>query len=123
MVINRQETSPMQYSTRWRMSVPEVRQRVSTVARTRPLRGKDMFAAKTRRRLSLLLMTVLLIAHLTPVRAEVVLQGSSTPLPGPAITVNGNVGQTRGSNLFQSFSVFNILRPGTAASGLVVTAQ
>jgi filamentous hemagglutinin family protein len=82
-----------------------------------------MFAAKTRRKLSLLLMGALLIAYLTPVRAEVILQGSSTPLPGPAIMVNGNVGQTRGSNLFHSFSVFNILRAGPSASGLVVPAQ
>ena len=52
-----------------------------------------------------------------------ILQGSSTPLPGPAITVNGNVGQTRGNNLFHSFSVFNILRAGPSASGLVVPAQ
>ena len=40
------------------------------------------------------------------------LNRASTALPGPAITVNGNVGQTRGSNLFHSFSVFNILRAG-----------
>ena len=65
----------------------------------------------------------MIVACLTPVRAEVVLQGSSTPLPGPAITVNGNVGQTRGNNLFHSFSVFNILRAGPSASGLVVPAQ
>ena len=83
-----------------------------------------MFAAKIRRSLPLLLTGALLIvACLTPVRAEVMLQGSSTPLPGPAITVNGNVGQTRGNNLFHSFSVFNILRAGTSASGRVVPAQ
>src|SRR5262249_26823568 len=84
-----------------------------------------MFSEKIRRCLPPLLMGALLIvAHLTPVRAEVVLQGSSTPLPGArmgnqsVITVKGDDGQTRGSNLFQSFSVFNILRPGTSASGL-----
>src|SRR5215831_7867032 len=86
-----------------------------------------MFAEKMRRSLPLQLMGALLIvACVTPVRAEVVLQGASTPLPGtptgnPArsvITVNGNVGQTRGSNLFHSFSVFNILRPGMSPSGL-----
>ena len=71
-----------------------------------------MFAAKIRRSLPLLLMGALLIAYPTSVRAEVVLQGASTPLPGPAITVNGNVGQTRGNNLFHSFSIFNILRAG-----------
>jgi filamentous hemagglutinin family protein len=72
-----------------------------------------MLAEKIRRSLPLQLMGALLIvACVTPVRAEVVLQGSSTPLPGPAITVNGNVGQTRGNNLFHSFSVFNILRAG-----------
>ena len=65
----------------------------------------------------------MIVAYLTPVRAEVVLQGASTPLPGPAITVNGNVGQTRGNNLFHSFSIFNILRAGRSASGLVVPAQ
>jgi filamentous hemagglutinin family protein len=83
-----------------------------------------MFAQKIRRSLRPLLTGALLTAAcLTSVRAEVVLQGSSTPLPGPAITVNGNIGQTRGSNLFHSFSVFNILRPGTSASGLVVPQQ
>ena len=70
-----------------------------------------MLPAKIRRSLPLQLIGALLIvAYLTPVRAEVVLNGASTALPGPAITVNGNVGQTRGSNLFHSFSVFNILR-------------
>jgi len=83
-----------------------------------------MFARKIRRSLpSLLTGALLIVAYLTPVRAEVVLHGATTPLPGPAITVNGNVGQTRGNNLFQSFSVFNILRAGTSASGLVVPAQ
>ena len=83
-----------------------------------------MFARKIRRSLSPLLTGALLTAAcLTPVRAEVILQGSSTPLPGPAITVNGNVGQTRGNNLFHSFSVFNILRAGPSASGRVVPAQ
>ena len=82
-----------------------------------------MFAAKTRRRLSLLLMGALLIAYLTPVRAEVVLHGSGAALPGPAITVSGNVGQTRGNNLFHSFSVFNVLRAGSTASGQVIPAQ
>jgi filamentous hemagglutinin family protein len=89
-----------------------------------------MFVAKIRWSLSPLLTGALLtVACLTPVRAEVILQGSSTPLPGiptgnqSVITVNGNVGQTRGSNLFQSFSVFNILRAGTSASGLVVPMQ
>jgi filamentous hemagglutinin family protein len=72
-----------------------------------------MFAEKMRRSSPPLLMGALLIvAYITPVRAEVVLQGSNTPLPGPSITVNGNFGQTRGSNLFHSFSVFNILRAG-----------
>src|SRR5215471_15209945 len=70
-----------------------------------------MFAEKICRSLPPLLMSALLIvACVTPLRAEVILQGSNTPLPGPAITVSGNVGQTRGSNLFQTFSVFNILR-------------
>src|SRR5438874_6652171 len=83
-----------------------------------------MFARKIRQSLpSLLTGTLLTVACLTPVWAEVVLHGASTPLPGPAITVDGNVGQTRGTNLFQSFSVFNILRAGTSASGLVVPAQ
>ena len=76
-----------------------------------------MFAPKIRGSLPLQLMGALLIVVcVTPVRAEVVLQGANTPLPGPAITVNGNVGQTRtganGNNLFHSFSVFNILRAG-----------
>jgi filamentous hemagglutinin family protein len=82
-----------------------------------------MFAAKIHRSLPQVLIVLLIVAYLTPVRAEVVLQGSNTPLPGPAITVDGNFGQTRGNNLFQTFSVFNILRPGTSASGLVVPAQ
>src|SRR6266478_937717 len=86
-------------------------------------RSKKMFAAKIHRSLPQLLIVLLIAAYLTPVRAEVVLQGASTALPGPAITVNGNVGQTRGNNLFHSFSVFNILRAGTSASGLVVPAQ
>jgi filamentous hemagglutinin family protein len=78
-----------------------------------------MLAAKIRRSLSLQLIGALLIvAYLTPVRAEVILQGATTPLPGTitgnqsVITVNGNVGQTRGNNLFHSFSVFNILPAG-----------
>ena len=82
-----------------------------------------MFAAKIHRSLPQLLIVLLIVAYLTPVRAEVVLHGASTPLPGPAITVDGNVGQTKGNNLFQSFSVFNILRAGLSASGLVVPAQ
>jgi filamentous hemagglutinin family protein len=70
-----------------------------------------MLAEKIRRSLPPLLTGALLIvAYLTPVRAEVILQGATTPLPGPAITVNGDVGQTKGNNLFHSFSVFNILR-------------
>lgn len=84
-----------------------------------------MFAAwKTRQSLlSHLMVFLTIVASHTSVPAEVVLQGSSAPLPGPAITVNGNVGQTRGNNLFHSFSVFNILRAGPSASGLVVPAQ
>src|SRR5947208_11424495 len=82
-----------------------------------------MFAAKIHRSLPQLLIVLLIVAYLTPVRAEVVLHGASTPLPGPAITVDGNVGQTKGNNLFQSFSVFNILRAGLSASDLVVPAQ
>src|SRR5207244_13281827 len=82
-----------------------------------------MFAARIHRSLPQLLIVLLIVAYLPPVRAEVVLHGASTPLPGPAITVDGNVGQTKGNNLFQSFSVFNILRPGTSASGLVVPQQ
>src|SRR5258705_1123899 len=88
------------------------------------LRSKRMFAGKIRWSLpSLLTGTLLTVAYPTSVRAEVVLQGASTALPGPAITVSGNVGQTRGNNLFHSFSVFNILRAGPSASGLVVPAQ
>jgi filamentous hemagglutinin family protein len=104
----------------------EVGQRVFAVARIRPFRRKEMFATKTRRRLSLLLMGALLIACFTPVRAEVILQGSSMPLPGPAIMVSGNVpsAQVKGTNLFHSFSVFNILRQGTSLpGGPVVPAQ
>jgi filamentous hemagglutinin family protein len=83
-----------------------------------------MSSAKIRRGLPPLLMgALLLVAHPTPVRAEVVLQGSNTPLPGPAIAVDGNVGQTRGPNLFHTFSIFNILRAGPSASGLVVPQQ
>ncbi len=49
-----------------------------------------MFAAKIRRSLPLLLMGALLIvACLTPVRAEVVLQGASTPLPGTSRNQSG----------------------------------
>jgi filamentous hemagglutinin family protein len=81
-----------------------------------------MFAAKIRQRLSLLLIGALLIAYVTPVRAEVVLHGVPGTLTG-AITVNGDVGQARGNNLFHSFSVFNVLRAGTSASGQVVPAQ
>src|SRR5215472_17890236 len=84
-----------------------------------------MFAEKIRRSLPPLLMGALLIvAH--PVRAEVILQGSSMPLPGPAIMVSGNVpsAQVKGTNLFHSFSVFNILRQGTSLpGGPVVPAQ
>ena len=78
--------------------------------------------------LHVLLIGILLnAASLSTGRAEVILQGASTALPGPAITVNGNVGQTKtgstGNNLFHSFSVFNILPAGRSASGLVVPAQ
>ena len=80
--------------------------------------------ANIRRSLPLVVMGALsVIAYPVPMRAEVVLHGASTALPGPAITLNGNVGQTRGNNLFHSFNVFNILRAGTSASGLVVPAQ
>jgi hypothetical protein len=44
-----------------------------------------MFAAKIRQSLPLLLIGALLIAYLTPLRAEVVLHGASAALPGPAI--------------------------------------
>src|SRR4030095_2822387 len=91
-----------------------------------------MFAAKIRRSLPLQLTGALLIvACVTPARAEVVLHGASTPLPGTpsgnlsVITVNGNVpsAQVKGTNLFHSFSVFNILRAGMSASGLLVPRQ
>src|SRR5262245_3921618 len=85
-----------------------------------------MLSARIRRSSPLLPMVMsalLIVADLTPVRAEVVLQGSSTPLPGPAITVDGNVGQTRGTNLFHTFSIFNILRQGPSASGQMVPQQ
>src|SRR5438093_7127388 len=82
-----------------------------------------MFAAKIHRSLPQLLIVLLIVAYLTSVRAEVVLHNASTPLPGPAITVDGNVKQTKGNNLFQSFSVFNILRTGLSASDLVIPAQ
>ena len=82
-----------------------------------------MLAAKIRRSLPLQLIGALLtVACVTPVRAEVVLQGVPGTLTG-AITVNGNVGQTKGTNLFHSFSVFNILRGGTYAGGQVVPAS
>ena len=82
-----------------------------------------MFAAKIRRSLPLVLMGALsVIVYPIPVRAEVVLHGGRHASPA-AITVNGNVGQARGNNLFHSFSVFNILRAGTSASGQVVPAQ
>src|SRR5262245_57892142 len=86
-----------------------------------------MLAEKIRRSLPLQLMGgLLIVACVTPAGAEVVLQGVPGTLTG-AITVNGNVGQTRtgaaGNNLFHSFSVFNILPPGRSASGLVVPAQ
>ena len=80
-----------------------------------------MFAAKIRRSLPLQLMGALLIvACVTPVWAEVVLPGASTPLPGTptgnqsVITVSGNApsAQVKGTNLFHSFSVFNILQAG-----------
>jgi filamentous hemagglutinin family protein len=78
--------------------------------------------------LHVLLTGILLnVASLSAGRAEVILHGASTALPGPAITVNGNVGQTKtgstGNNLFHSFSVFNILPAGPSASGRVVPAQ
>src|SRR6266545_7676810 len=84
-----------------------------------------MFAEKIRRSLPppLSIAALLIVAYLTPARAEVVLQGANTPLPGPAITVSGDVGLTKGSNLFQTFSIFNILRAGPSASGLVVPQQ
>jgi filamentous hemagglutinin family protein len=78
-----------------------------------------MFAAKIRQSLPPILTGALLIvADLTPVSAEVVLHGASTPLPGPAIMVNGDAGQTKGTNLFHSFSIFNILGPSVSPSGL-----
>jgi len=82
-----------------------------------------------------MLLTGILLNAATPSagRAEVILHGASTPLPGAptgnlsVITVNGNVGQTKtgptGNNLFHSFSVFNILPAGQSASGLVVPRQ
>ncbi len=42
-------------------------------------------------------------------RAEVVVQGSATPLAGPDIAITANLGVTSGNNLFHSFSVFNVL--------------
>src|SRR5262245_42843276 len=83
-----------------------------------------MFAERICRSLPpLSIGALLVVAYLAPAHAEVVLQGSSTPLPGPAITVNGDVGQTRGTNLFHTFSIFNILRAGPTASGQVVPQQ
>src|SRR5262245_32718481 len=83
-----------------------------------------MFAERICRSLPpLSIGALLVVAYLAPAHAEVVLQGSSTPLPGPAITVDGNVGQTRGTNLFHTFSIFNILRQGPSASGQMVPQQ
>src|SRR5262245_7096801 len=86
-----------------------------------------MLAEKIRRSLPLQLMGgLLIVACVTPAGAEGVLQGVPGTLTG-AITVNGNVGQTRtgpnGNNLFHSFSVFNILPAGRSASGQVVPQQ
>jgi filamentous hemagglutinin family protein len=47
-------------------------------------------------------------AALPSSHAEVVLDGAGAPLPGPAVTVQGDFGNRQGSNLFQSFSVFNV---------------
>ena len=84
-----------------------------------------MFAVKIRRSLppSLSIGALLIVVYLTPARAEVVLQGANTPLPGPATSVSGDVGLTKGSNLFHTFSIFNILRAGPSASGQVVPQQ
>jgi filamentous hemagglutinin family protein len=53
-----------------------------------------------------------------PVQAEVVVHGAASPLPGPRIVVDGNLGSQVGGNLFHSFSVFNVLPPGKSPSGV-----
>ena len=57
----------MHYSTRWRMSVPEVRQRFPPWPEFADFRSNRMFAGKIRRSLPLLLTGVLLtVTCLTP---------------------------------------------------------
>ena len=53
-------------------------------------------------------MALLVAATATATHAEVVIQGGQI-LAGPAIEVPAAVGETRGSNLFHSFQVFNVL--------------
>ena len=57
------------------------------------------------------------------VQAEVVISGGGAPLPGPDIVVQGDFGDQAGTNLFHSFSVFNVLPPGLAPSGVRESVQ
>src|SRR5688572_16084697 len=57
------------------------------------------------RRLTVLVVSVAASAS----HGEVILHGASTALPGPAVTVSGDVGSRQGRNLLHSFGVFNVL--------------
>lgn len=81
-----------------------------------------MCAANFRRSLPVLLASAsLVVSSLAPIQAEVVLSNGTT-LTG-TITIDGNAGQTKGHNLFHTFSVFNILPAGPSTSGMNVPAQ
>jgi large exoprotein involved in heme utilization and adhesion len=71
------------------------------------------------RRLRMLLLSglVLLQALLALSQAQITLDGSlgpRGPLPGPNYRIGAELGQIRGSNLFQSFGQFNVPTGGSA---------
>ncbi|MCB2006113.1 MAG: filamentous hemagglutinin N-terminal domain-containing protein, partial [Rhodoferax sp.] len=49
------------------------------------------------------------LASTGSLHAEIVFHGSGTTLPGAEMVIEASRGETRGSNLFHSFSVFNVL--------------
>lgn len=63
------------------------------------------------------LVGCLALANPVPATAEVSLSGAGARLPGPDIVVEGNSGETRSTNLFHSFGVFNILPAGLSPDG------
>jgi len=66
---------------------------------------------------NLILILISFLTLLTPIRAEVVLDGTlgrSGALPGPDYLIGADLGQQRGGNLFHSFQYFNLDRYDSA---------